>query len=107
MNEQKKRSCTPPWPKTFSLHYDCWWFIHYGTCPLPCLCFFLFIFFYALADRGSTFPPPLLLQQLDTVVDVKLYGPPVSLVAHQQRAEFEAALAVSLCRDSQLHEVSL
>ncbi len=86
--------------KTFLLHYDCWWFIHYGMCPLPCLCF-------ALADRGSAFPPPLLLQQLDAVVDVKLDSPPVSLVAHQQRAEFEAALTVSLSRDSQLHEVSL
>lgn len=40
-------------------------------------------------------------------MDVKLDGPPVSLVAHQQRAEFEAALAVRLRRDSQLHEVSL
>lgn len=67
---------------------------------LCCVCF-------ALADRGSTFPPPLLLQQLDAVVDIKLDGPPVSLVAHQQRAEFQAALTVRFRRDSQLQEVSI
>lgn len=61
----------------------------------------------ALADRGGALPPPLLLQQLDAVVDVELDGPPVSLVAHQQRAEFKAALAVGLRGDAQLHEVSL
>lgn len=38
--------------------------------------------FFALADRSSAFPPALLLQQLDAIVDVKLNGPPVSLVAH-------------------------
>lgn len=69
-------------------------------CPLQRLCL-------ALADRGGAFPPALLLQQLDAVVDVKLDGPPVPLVAHQQRAEFQAALTVRLRRDSQLHEVSL
>lgn len=43
---------------------------------------------FDLADRGGAFPPPLLLQQLDAVVHVKLNSPPVSLVAHQQGAEF-------------------
>lgn len=95
--KEKRHSTTT---ETFSFHYDCWWFIHYGSCPPPGLC-------SALADRGGAFPPPLLLQQLDAVVDVKLDGPPVSLVAHQQGAEFEAALAVRLGGDPQLHEVSL
>jgi len=67
---------------------------------VPCLCF-------DLADRGSVFSPPLLLQQLDAVVNVELDRPPVSLVAHQQRAEFEAALTVRFRRDSQLYEVPL
>ncbi|TNN85205.1 hypothetical protein EYF80_004555 [Liparis tanakae] len=46
-------------------------------------------------------------EQLDAVVNVELDGPPVPLVAHQQRAEFEAALAVRFRRDSQLYEVPL
>lgn len=87
-------------PRLFSLHYVCWWFIQYDTCSLSHWCF-------ALAHRSSAFPPPLFFQQLDAVVDVKFDGPPVSLVAHQHRAEFEAALTVRLCWDSQLHEVSL
>lgn len=78
--------------------YDCWWFLHYGMSLL---------LRFSLADRGSTFPSALLLQELDAVVDVKLDGPPVSLVAHQQGAKFETALTVRLCRHSQLHEVSL
>lgn len=100
MNERRGRQLLSPMAKSFPLHCDCWWFVHYDTRPPPRLCF-------ALADRGGTFPPPLLLQQLDAVVDVKLDGPPVSLVTHQQGAEFEAALAVRLGGDAQLHEVSL
>ena len=73
------------------------WYVSSAVC---CPCF-------ALADGGGAFPPALLLQQLDAVVDIKLDGPPVSLVAHQQGAEFKAALTVRLRRDSQLHEVSL
>ena len=72
--------------------------------PLPHL---FFNSFFSLANCGGAFPPPLLLQQLDAVVDVKLDCPPVSLVAHQQGTEFEAALAVRLRGDAQLHEVSL
>lgn len=76
----------------------------------------VFFFFYNmvrvlcrrhLAHGRGAFPPPLLLQQLDAVVNVKLDRPPVPLVAHQQGAEFEAALAVGLRRHSQLHEVPL
>lgn len=100
MKERGKERLHSTMTKTFSLHYDCWWFIHYGTSLLPRLCF-------ALADRGSAFPPTLLLQELDAVVDVKLDGPPVSLVAHQQGAKFETALTVRLRRHSQFHEVSL
>lgn len=68
----------------------------------------LFNSVFALADGGGgAFPPPLLLQQLDAVVDVELDGSPVSLVAHQQGAQFQAAFAVCLCRDAQIQEVPL
>lgn len=61
----------------------------------------------SLADGGSAFPPSLLLEELNTIVDVKLDGPPVPLVAHQQRAELQAALAVRFRGNAQVHEVSL
>lgn len=62
---------------------------------------------FSLADRSSALPPSLLLEELDAIVDVKLDGPPVPLVAHQQGAEFQAAFAVCFRRNSQVHEVSL
>lgn len=62
---------------------------------------------FALANCSSTFSPPLLLQQLDPVVDIKLDGSPVSLVAHQQGAEFQAAFTVRLRGDTQVQEVLL
>lgn len=97
MRDEEKERLHPTDPEP--LHrYDCWWFLHDDTSLL---------LRFSLADRGSTFPPALLLQELDAVVDVKLDGPPVSLVAHQQGAQFETALTVRLCRHSQLHEVSL
>lgn len=61
----------------------------------------------SLTARGGALPPALLLQELDAVVDIELDGPPVSLVTHQQGAEFETALAVRLGGDAQFHEVSL
>lgn len=61
--------------KSLVFSCDCWWFVHFGTCPAPRLC-------RALADCGSAFPPPLLLQELDAIVDVELDCSPVSLVAH-------------------------
>lgn len=95
-----KRNCVPSWSRVYPLHCDCWWFLHYDICPVPRLR-------SALADCSRALPPPLLLQQLDAVVDVELDRPPVSLVAHQQRAEFEASFAVRLRGDAQFHEVSL
>lgn len=62
---------------------------------------------FSLADRGGALPPSLLLEELDAIVDVKLDGPPVPLVAHQQGAEFQAALAVCFGRNAQIHEVPL
>lgn len=62
---------------------------------------------FSLADGGSALPPSLLLEELDAIVDIKLDGPPVPLVAHKQGAEFQAALAVCFRGNSQFHEVSL
>lgn len=93
---RKRKESTPPFP-----------FVVIAGGLYIMVCVLCRVLCFALADRSSAFPPPLLLQQLDAVVDVKLDGPPVSLVAHQQGAEFEAALAVRLRGDSQLHKVSL
>lgn len=56
---------------------------------------------------GGAFSPPLLLQQLDAVVHIKLDGSPVPLVANQQGAQFQAAFTVRFGGDAQLQEVSL
>lgn len=62
---------------------------------------------WSLADGGGALPPALLLEQLDAVVDVELDSPPVTLVADQQGAEFQATLAVRLGWDAQLQQVPL
>lgn len=87
-------------PLTFPLYPNCWWPILCGTSlSQHSVC--------VLTDSSSTLPPALLLQELDAVVDVKLDGPPISLVAHQQGAKFQTALTVSLGWYSQLNEVPL
>lgn len=98
--KNKNRGCTPVKPLTFPLHPNCWWSIHCDTSlSQHSVC--------VLTDSGSALPPALLLQELDAVVDVKLDGSPISLVAHQQGAKFQTALTVSLGWHSQLHEVPL
>lgn len=102
MKTDKKEKRLSTMAKSFPLH--CWLLV---VCTLWCMSPCVISLFFALADRGGAFPPALLLQQLDAVVDVKLDRPPVSLVTDQQGAEFEAAFTVCLCRNAQLHEVSL
>lgn len=53
-----------------------------------------------------TLTPLVLLQQLNAVVAVELDGPPVAVVADQQGALLQAALAVGLGGDSELCDVS-
>lgn len=61
------------------------------------------------ADReglGLTFTPLVFLEQLNSVVAVELDGSPVTVVADQQRALLQAALAVGFGRDSELSNVA-
>lgn len=52
------------------------------------------------------FTPLVLLQQLNAVVAVELDGSPVAVVADQQGALLQAALAVGFGGDSELGNVS-
>lgn len=98
--KKQKQRLHPSDTTDFPLHHSCWWPIHCGTSlSQHSVC--------VLTDSGSALPPALLLQELDAVVDVKLDGPPISLVAHQQGAKFQTALTVSLGWHSQLNEVPL
>ena len=58
-------------------------------------------------DEGLrlVFTPLVFLQQLNAIVTVELDGSPVTLVADQQGALLQAALAVGLRGDSELRDV--
>lgn len=62
---------------------------------------------FSAHDEGQrlAFTPLILLQQLNAIVAVKLNGPPVPLVANQQRTLLQAALAVGLGGHAELVDV--